>query len=80
MPRSGNMIVKMRCMDEECEYFGKPFVYKGYGYPVCQSKPSKAGRKNIKVGDGCHERLKGLKRKGETFEDVIVRMMDRDNQ
>ena len=76
MSRIGNMAVKITCMDEECEYFGKPYVYKGYGFPVCQSVPTKIGHKTIKVGDACHKRLADMKLTGETFEDVIERMFE----
>jgi len=28
-----------RCNDKECKSFGKEFVDRGYGYPVCPSTP-----------------------------------------
>ncbi len=28
-----------RCGDRKCKNYGKPFVDRGYGYPVCPSTP-----------------------------------------
>lgn len=42
MEKSKPVVTKIeRCVDKDCKGYGKPFVDRGYGYPVCPAnKPS----------------------------------------